>query len=107
MTIDIRYVDLGVLIKFLRTLPEDKIIKHGFGKPRSYRGYYEELAFEPEENVTAGSMLCHATSALGEKFEGYKGGEYTMQVYTDCYIAEYGESGGDKIGPALLNYWAE
>lgn len=51
-------------------------------------------------------MLEHAKSALGATFTGYKGGEYTMNEYTDCWIAEYGEGDGDKIGPTLMKMWA-
>ena len=94
------------LIEFLESQPADKVVRFGFGSPMSYRGYYEDLAFDPAENVTIGSMLAHAKSALGQTFQGYKGGDYTMHEYTDCWIAEYGRSGGDKIGPTLMKYWA-
>lgn len=94
------------LIAFLESQPASKIVRFGFSEPMSYRGYYDELAFRPAENVTIGSMLENARSALGQTFEGYKGGSYKMDEYTDCWIAEYGESGGDKIGPTLMKYWA-
>jgi hypothetical protein len=99
------YINLGELIKFLETLNQDAVISYGFGEPMSYRGYYENLAFNPEKNVTVKSMLDHAKSALGATLEGYKGGGFTMTEWTDCHIAEYGHSGGDMIGPTLLSYW--
>lgn len=95
---------LQELIDALAAADQTYIAPLGFGSPHSYRGYYFDLAFEPAENVTVASMLTHAKSALGATFTGYKGGEYTMGEYTDCYIAGYGESGGDRIGPVLIAY---
>jgi len=51
-------------------------------------------------------MLTHAKSALGVTFTGYKGGEYLMADYSDCWISEYGTShNADKIGNTLLKMW--
>ncbi len=94
---------LGELIKTLEKAPPEKIVPHGFGTPDSYRGYYEQLAFEPRKNVTVGEMLAYAKSALGQTFQGYKGGEYLMTEWTDVWIAEYGDT-GEPIGPTLLQY---
>ena len=98
---------LGELICLLEDLPQNKVVKFGFGHPHSYRGYYEDLSFSPEMNVTIGSMLEHAKSALGQTFTGYKGGEFLMGEYTECWISCYGSSGGDRIGPTLVKYWSE
>jgi len=94
------------LINWLEKQPPELRVPHGFGAPMSYRGYYDELAFEPEDNVSFGEMLAHARAALGAEFEGYKGGWYTMQSFTPCWIAHYGTSQGDKIGPTILKLWA-
>jgi hypothetical protein len=91
------------LIEELEKHPKDTIIKNGFGTPMSWRGSYSELAFEPENNVTIGYMLDNAKSALGKTFTGYKGGEFEMGEYTDCYLAEYGRT-GESIGNLLLSY---
>lgn len=96
---------LGELIEWLEQQDGAKVVPHGFGNPNSYRGYYDDVAFEPAENVTFASMLENAKAALGATFQGYKGGEYTMHEYTDCWIAEYGTSGGDKIGPTIKALW--
>ena len=96
---------LGELIKWLEQQDGEKVVPHGFGKPGSYRGYYEDVAFEPAQNVSFASMLEHAKSALGATFQGYKGGDFTMNEYTDCWIAEYGTSQGDKIGPTIKALW--
>jgi hypothetical protein len=100
-------VILQDLIAALKELPQEAAISFGFGEPDSYRGYYDQLAFAPKANTTIGDMLRMAEKALGATFYGYKGGEYTMHEYTDCYIAEYGSSDGDLIGPTLMAYWKQ
>jgi hypothetical protein len=95
---------LEELITALEAADQTHIAPLGFGAPGSYRGDYSELAFEPASNVTVASMLAHAKSALGATFTGYKGGEFTMNEYTYCYINERGHSGGDRIGPVLVAY---
>lgn len=91
------------LIERLAKEDPTKVLRKGFTNPHSYRGYYDELAFEPAENVTVGSMMAAAESSLGREFTGYKGGEYTMGGYTDCWLAHYGDT-GEQIGPTLLEY---
>ena len=98
---------LGRLIEFLESLPPDAVIRHGFGEPFSYRGNYYDVAFDPVENAIVGDMLRHAKFANGATFQGYKGGEFTMDADSYCWICEYGESGGDKIGPTLMRYWQD
>ena len=58
-------------------LPPDGIIRHGFGEPSSYRGDYEQLAFEPAKNPRS-KMLENAKAAVGARSKGYKGGEFSM-----------------------------
>lgn len=99
------HVYLSVLIEALELMPQDGVLPHGFGEPISYRGYYEDLAFLPVRNAKVSDMLAHAKGALGKTFEGYKGGDFTMHEYTAVWIAEYGTSAGDKIGPTLINMW--
>ena len=90
---------LGEIITYLRTLPREQHVPHGFGEPQSYRGYYEDLAFEPVADTTVGAMLDAAESALGKTFTGYKGGEFKMTECTDCWLAEYGSSGVPIVLP--------
>src|SRR3954453_3722902 len=98
------YMALGKLIKFLEGYPPETKVPMGFGEPHSFRGYYEDVAFEPVADTTVGEMLAHAKSALGKTFQGYKGGDFQMNEYTYCWIANYGETSDDKIGYILLNY---
>lgn len=91
------------LIGVLEEADPDSVVKLGFHNPHSYRGYYEDLAFEPALNVRVGDMLADAQSALGATFQGYKGGDFTMSSHTDCWLADYG-SCGETIGALLLSY---
>lgn len=67
---------------------------HGF---MSYRGYYEDLAISPRSDPKpVGEVLNEARAALGEIFEGYKGGEYPMHKGSLLWVAPWG-SCGDKL----------
>ena len=47
---------LGELIEYLEKQDKDKVCPFGFYYPHSYRGYYEQLAFEPAYNITIGHI---------------------------------------------------
>ena len=100
-----RNASLGAIIDHLSTLDPAQVVADGFSGPHSYRGYYEDLAFRPAKNVTVGTMLVAARSAVGQVFSGYKGGDYTMDENTDCWLAEYGDTGIPiVIGSTLAVY---
>lgn len=63
-------------------LEEDpgRVVPVGFGGPHCYRGDYTEVTFEIRGNVTIGSMLAAARSALGAAFKGWSGGEHKMRA---------------------------
>ena len=70
----------------------------GLGDLRSYRGYYQYLAFGPSKVIgTVGEALEKAKSAIGEVFEGYKGGDYEMTAETLLWCSYYGESSELKV----------
>ena len=84
---------LGKLIDALSALPGDRKIS-GVGGPDSYRGYYRDLAFEPDESErTVAEVLQECSDCMGREFTGYKGGEFLMGERTPVWIAEYGSSG--------------
>ncbi|MEK8141775.1 hypothetical protein NKH18_01400 [Streptomyces sp. M10(2022)] len=87
---------LNELTTLLGKTDPELVLPNGFTNPHSYRGYYDELAFEPAENVTVGSMLSAAWSADGATYTGYKGGEYTMTSDTTCWIAYEGSVGARR-----------
>lgn len=97
------YIELGGIIARLEREDPARVLPIGFANPHSYRGYYDQLAFEPVENISVGDVLAACRAALGATFEGWKGGEYTMTETTDCWISRHGESGDNKIGPLLLD----
>jgi hypothetical protein len=92
---------LRELIAALEAADPDTVLPLGFSNPHSYRGYYTDLAFEPTANVTVGQMLANARTALGATYQGYKGGDYTMDQWTECWLAEHGHE-GESLGPILL-----
>jgi len=96
---------LGEVIRVLEAYPNKaKVLPIGFGVAMSYRGYYEDLAFEPEENVTVGVSLKRAKAALGKTFTGYKGGDFEMTEWTTVWLSRYGNCDGDAVGPVMLAY---
>lgn len=98
------HLTLGELIDRLKAEDPGKRIKVGFRNPHSYRGYYEQLAFEIARNVTVGEMLAAAESALGAVYQGWKGGDYDMDAYSHCWlVTEPGNSMGETIGAIFLD----
>jgi len=75
---------LGELITFLEGVDPNLVVPKGFHNPHSYRGSYNQLAFEPCKNTSFGDMLEVARQALNQTYTGWKGGEYKMDQYTEC-----------------------
>lgn len=94
---------LSELIERLEKADPAAVVRNGFSTAHSYRGYYEDLAFEPTTSVTVGHMLNCAKAALGKTYCGWKGGEFLMHEYTTVWIAERGCT-GEALGPLLLSY---
>lgn len=58
----------------------------------SWRGVYAEAAIFVEDGTsTLGEWVPFLEKLLNEEFEGYKGGEYSYQGYTNLHI-EYQQS---------------
>ncbi|MFC9973590.1 hypothetical protein ACFVH6_22115 [Spirillospora sp. NPDC127200] len=93
---------LDELITALEAADPTLVVPHGFTNPHSYRGDYQDLAFEPARNVTVGHMLTAARSALSTTYTGWKGGDYTMTGGTDCHLAYCGTC-GDELTPTVLH----
>lgn len=89
---------LGRLIEELQGLNPDIHITFDDGSNpgefMSYRGYYEQLGVDTqEESITVGEFLKRANAANGTEMHGYKGGEYLMGRHTLLNRAEYGCTG--------------
>lgn len=81
---------LGKMINFLSSADPDLLIP-SLENPHSYRGYYEDLAFEPSDGFRkASDLLADCLSALGKTFEGWKGGDFLMKEDTPVWIAVEG-----------------
>jgi hypothetical protein len=89
----ITQMTLGGLIDRIQSLPEDIEIDQ-FEGPHSYRGYYVDLAFEKKDGkFTKEEALALCRSAMGEVYEGYKGGEFQMGKKTPVWLSYYGQTG--------------
>ena len=96
-------MSLNELIEWLEAQNQTIVCPIGFHRPHSYRGYYEDVAFEPKADVTVAEMLASAKSALGQTFYGWKGGEYECLGSERVWLAWQGCT-GESIGPVLLSY---
>lgn len=95
---------LGAVIARLKQEDPTKPVALGFANPHSYRGIYNDVAFELTLGTTVGEMLAAAESALGATFQGWKGGDYRMSEWTDAWlVAEEGEC-GESIGAVLMEF---
>ena len=69
--------------------------------PRSYRGYYDDLAFERGgrrgEGITVQALLVLCQGVIGATMQGYKGGDYVMDERTALWRSEWGEASGEAI----------
>lgn len=97
------HLDLELLIAVLEAEDPEKVLKVGFHRPHSYRGDYMDLAFEIAADITVGAMLADARSALGTTYEGWKGGDYTMDDSTPVWLVQGRGDCGESIGAVLLH----
>jgi len=96
-------VELGNMIRRLESVPnpETCVVRFDFGRVipdgiDSWRGIYAELAVgykiaAPSEQLTVKDFLEVLRGANGETFQGYKGGDFTMDEYTEVHVDNYGE----------------
>lgn len=96
-------MNLGTLITKLEEADQTLRVPKGFAEPHSWRGSYDELAFEPISGVYVSDMLKSAKEAIGTTYTGWKGGEFVMSLETECYIAEEGTC-GEPLTEILMYY---
>jgi hypothetical protein len=101
-------LSLGDFIETLSNAPHDSLVflsTSTSSEPsatmpefNSYRGYYHDIALEPwNGTLTVEQLLSAANDACGRTFEGYKGGDFTMDADTPLWIANYGSASGIAI----------
>lgn len=100
-------LSLGEVIEMLEAENPNTPMPVGFGEPCSYRGYYEQVAFEIEYDTTVEMMLAEVRSAVGQSFEGYKGGSYRMRSDTPVWIVEDYSDCGEELGSLALSLMLE
>ena len=99
---DCTQMTLGKLIEELEKYPLETKIQQ-LSNPHSYRGYYEDLAFQLSENkATVKETLTLLKSCLNTEFQGYKGGDFIMTNETLIWVATYG-SCGERIMDIFSN----
>lgn len=92
---------LGEVILLLKAQPKSNTIKLDFTDSNpshldSYRGYYTDLSLDydsDEKSKTVKELLKIFEDADGLTYEGYKGGDYTMNRKTLVWVAPYGSCG--------------
>jgi hypothetical protein len=78
-------------------------VKYGFNNPHSYRGYYDELAFEVIRKETPiANILDDVKSAVDTTYEGWKGGEFKMGKDTPIWLVEGMGRTGTQISTFML-----
>lgn len=77
----------------------------------SYRGYYRDLNLVVStrteakyKNVTVGDLLKMAKEADGNTFQGYKGGDFTMNRNTPIWVGDEDYSTGVAIAEVKKAY---
>ena len=87
---------LNEIIDELRRVDQNKLLPFRLTNPHSYRGDYSELAFERLDFTSSvGDWVKMLKAQIGQTYQGYKGGEYTMAEYSNVFIAEYGSCGSE------------
>lgn len=83
---------LKELKEYFEQLPKKAKFNFGISKPFSWRGSYDEVAFEIlNQKMTREQILKNIRLAYTEKFYGYKGGEYNFSDYTEIHFeSDYG-----------------
>ena len=102
------HLTLSQLKTILELAPKEYTVNIDRGgsleRPISYRGYYEDLAFEPsDETMCVKGFLPIVQSCLGKIFEGYKGGNFKMHEKTPLWLAYYGESTNVALMSAITS----
>lgn len=97
------HLTIGAALKEMAALDQSMLLIAdegvGVSNPHSYRGYYSDLALEPSPpQNTVGEFWSMLSEANGATFEGYKGGDFTMDENTPLWLSPYGTTGRAIMG---------
>jgi hypothetical protein len=82
---------LGEFHDYISSYPDGTIFPFGVSAPFSWRGSYDEVAFKVLSTpMSRGNVLARIDLALTEEFQGWKGGEYRYERYTDVHFEDHG-----------------
>lgn len=87
----------------------DFVFTDGFNKAHCYRGYYNEVAFEPAKFVSLAEIKTSLNAAMFETFVAWKGGEYEYDESTQVNLSLIGVCNNDdaenfeKLVSIMLN----
>lgn len=84
---------LGKMIQELAAMPVGCVVAN-LRFPHSYRGFYEDLAFERKDGTRpAAELLRDCQEAVTSTYRGYKGGYFRMHADTPVWVANEGDCG--------------
>jgi hypothetical protein len=90
------------IIAYVSPYPREMRLKRGFTNPHSYRGYYEELGVVWAPNVSIGEMIDMFQGAIGSTYQGWKGGDYTMDEKRDVFVVHGVGETGEPVSTWML-----
>lgn len=101
---------LGKLLNQLSKADPNVLVQYKDGKapgePHSYRGYYEDLAFQDQNEITVAELIAVLKGCDGKTYDGYKGGDYVMGRDSPLWRAWKGDCGvaisGVKIADPVI-----
>jgi hypothetical protein len=107
-----KQLNLGELVDLLKQVERDEQTTVMFDfcglapdKIRSYRGYYEQLSVDYREGITLlEPFISDLDLAIGQTYEGYKGGEFTMHRGTPLWVSPYGRAETTVITGIMKHY---
>lgn len=96
---------LGEIADALKAASHDLSVRFDFCglKPTdldSWRGDYSMIAFgwtKEGEFPKAGELAKKCSAAIGQTFQGYKGGDFTMSSDTPVWVSNYGYSNDTAV----------
>lgn len=84
---------IGNMIDELEKCNSQATVKGVIPDGGSYRGFYDQFYIERGDGVGVAELVRFLNGIVGQVFEGYKGGSYTMDRDSICFVATYGSTG--------------
>lgn len=106
---------LDNLISALSAMPQDEEVYFDFCRRfpvglHSYRGYYDQLALSHASHyddlgdpkpLTVAALVKILRAAIGQTFQGWKGGDFVMGRDTQVWVDNAGEATGTGISGVI------